>query len=324
MLKLRLSIGLAAAALALASATSALAEYPERPVSIIVPWGAGGGADTITRIYAIGLEKELGVPINVVNRTGGNGVVGHSAIMSAKPDGYTLGLCTSEITYFKTIGLGDITPANFDLLSRLALIPAGVTVAANAPFGDMKSFAEAVKSSKKGSYIASGSGLGGPWHMAVAGYLKAAGMPADQIKFVASQGGAPALQDLVAGGITVFTGSPVEAKALAEAGEVKVLAIMADEPSEAFPGVPTIKDATGTDWSLANWFSLCAPAGLPEDVKATLVEKGKAAHEAEPVQSALKERGITSLWDGPEAFGIFAGEFSETAADILKDVGLAK
>lgn len=103
-------------------------------------------------------------------------------------------------------------------------------------------------------------------------------MPADQIKFVASQGGAPALQDLVAGGITVFTGSPVEAKALAEAGEVKVLAIMADEPSEAFPGVPTIKDATGTDWSLANWFSLCAPAGLPEDVKATLVEKGKAAH----------------------------------------------
>ena len=324
MSKARKFLGAALAAVFMASAGAAQAEYPDRPVSVIVPWGAGGGADTIMRIYAIGLEQQLGVPINVVNRTGGNGIVGHSAIMTARPDGYTLGLCTSEISYFKTIGLGDITPANFDLISRLGMIPAGVTVAANAPFADMKAFAEAVKASEKGTYLASGSGLGGPWHMAIAGYLKAAGMPADQIKFVASQGGAPALQDLVAGGITVFTGSPVEAKPLAEAGEVKVLALMSDEPSEAFPGGPTLKEAPGTDWSLANWFSLCAPAGLPEDVKATIVAKGKAAHEVEAVQTALRDRGVTAVWDGPEAFKTFAGEFSTTAAGILTDLGLAK
>ena len=73
----------------------AQAEYPDRPVTIVVPWGAGGGTDTIIRLFAVGFEEAMGQPINVVNRTGGSGVVGHSAIATAKPDGYTCLLYTS-------------------------------------------------------------------------------------------------------------------------------------------------------------------------------------------------------------------------------------
>lgn len=319
-MKLALKLSVAAVALAACGATPALAEYPERPVTIIVPWGAGGGTDTIIRIFAIGFEEAMGQPINVVNRTGGSGVVGHSAIANSAPDGYTLGACTSEITYFETVGLAPITPASFDLISRLAEIPAGVTVKADSPYTTVD---EVIEAAKKGGMSASGSGIGGPWHLAEAGMMKAAGAGVDTIQFIPSQGGAPALQDLVAGGISMFTGSPVEARALADAGEVKVLAVMADERSPAFPDVPTLKE-NGIDWSMSNWFSLCAPAGLPDDVKAKVEEAAKTAHASAEVQDALAQRGITPVFDGPEAFSEFATSVSGEAKELLTELGLAK
>jgi len=299
---------------------SASAQYPDRPVTIIVPWGAGGGTDTIIRLLAIGFEEEMGQPINVVNRTGGSGVVGHSAIATASPDGYTLGACTSEITYFNTVGLADITPDNFDLISRLATIPAGVTVAKSSPFNSVN---EVIEASKEKELTSSGSGLGGPWHMAVAGMMKAAGGSSDTVKFIPSKGGAPALQDLVSGGIDMFTGSPIEARALADAGEVKILAIMADERSSAFPDTPTLKEE-GVNWSLQNWFSLCAPKGLPTEIKSKIEAAAASAHKSAAVRDALAQRGITPIFDGSVEFAKFASEFSVDAKSILTDLGLAK
>ena len=89
----------------LCAATSVFAQYPQRPVQLIVPWGAGGGTDATARIIATLLEKELKQPFNVVNRTGGSGVVGHDAIAKATPDGYTIGLITVEITMMHWQGL---------------------------------------------------------------------------------------------------------------------------------------------------------------------------------------------------------------------------
>ena len=110
-----------------------------------MPWDAGGGTDTIIRIFAVGFEEAMGQPINVVNRTGGSGVVGHSAIMQAAPDGYTLGACTSEISYFDALGPADTTPDSLDLISRLAVIPAGMTVAADCEYADLGALIDAVK-----------------------------------------------------------------------------------------------------------------------------------------------------------------------------------
>lgn len=309
-----------AGVIAIGAAVPALAEYPERPVTIIVPWGAGGGTDTIIRLFSVGFEEAMGQPINVVNRTGGSGVVGHSAIANASADGYTLGACTSEITYFETIGLAPITPDSFDLISRLAVIPAGVTVAADSPYTSVE---ELIEAAKAGDLTSSGSGLGGPWHMAVAGMMKQSGGGVDTVRFIPSQGGAPALQDLVAGGISMFTGSPIEARALADAGEVKILGIMSDERSPAFPDVPTLKES-GVDWSLTNWFSLCAPSGLPDDVKAKVEAAAQKAHGSAEVQDALAQRGITPLFDGSAAFSSYATSFAGEAKSLLTDLGLAK
>lgn len=113
-----------------AGAGMAHAAYPERPITMIVPWGAGGGTDATARMIATLLEKELGNPVNVVNRTGGNGVVGHMAIAKAKPDGYTLGMLTVEIATMKHLGLTTITPADYTPLALMNEDPAGVTVSA--------------------------------------------------------------------------------------------------------------------------------------------------------------------------------------------------
>lgn len=308
----------------LTAAAPSGAAYPDRPVTIVVPWAAGGGTDTIIRIFAIGFEKEMGVPINVVNRTGGGGVVGHSAIAQAKPDGYTLGAGTSEITYFKAMGLAPITPDSFTLISRLATIPAGFMVKADSPYKTLNDALAAIKAKPKDSFSSSGCGQGGPWHLAVAGLSKMAGIAPDKVQWIPSTGGAPALQDLLAGGISLFTGSPVEAKALLAAGEVRALAVMADERAPAFPDIPTVKEAAGLDWSLSNWFSLVGPKGLPDDVVAKILEAGAKAHASKEVQGALAQRGITPLWDGPEKFKQFANGFTVTAGELLGDLGLAK
>ena len=297
--------------------------WPTRPVTLIVPWAAGGGTDTVARIFATGLEQELGQPINVVNRAGGNGVVGHVAISTAAPDGYTLGVGTSELVNFKVLGQSDIGPGSFDLISRLASLPAGITVKADGPWKDFAAFAAALREGRKGQYTGSGVSTGGSWHLAAAGMTKTMGMEADRIRWVPSQGGAPALQDLVAGGVAVFPGSPVEAKALVDANQVRVLAVMADARIAGFPDVPTLKES-GVDWSYANWFALVAPKGLPPAIQARVLEAGSRAHARPDVQRLMLARGIVPNWDGPEAFRAFAANSSETAATLLRDLGLAR
>lgn len=302
---------------------TAAAEFPDRPVTVIVPWAAGGGTDAVARIFASGLEQELGQPINVVNRPGGNGVVGHTAIATARPDGYTLGVASPEIASYKTLGTADMTPASFDLFSRLAILPAGVTVSAESPYTSLDDVLAAVKAKPEGSLSASGSGTGGSWHVAVGGLLKAAGIEPTRVKWVPSQGGAPALQDVMSGGITMFTGSPVEAQALLDAGKVRTVAMMTAERVPTFPNVPTTKEAN-VDWQFSNWFAFVGPKGLPKDVHDKLYAAAQRAQARPEVQAMMKKRGITPVWDAPGAATAYVEDFARRGTAVLKDLGLAK
>jgi tripartite-type tricarboxylate transporter receptor subunit TctC len=306
------------------TAPASAQKYPDRPVTLIVPWAAGGGADTVARLIANGLEKELGQPVNVVNRTGGGGVTGHTGMMSAAADGYTIGLATSEIATYKTIGLADITPDSFDIVSRVTTIPSGITVKADGPFKTAADVIAGMKAAPKGKLLASGTGPGGAWHLALAGLSKSAGVSADHVKYVPSQGGAPALQELAADAMSFLTVSPIEAKALADAGKVKIVAVMDAQRMASMPNVPTLKEAAGLDWQFVNWFALVLPKGVPADVRATLVAAAQKAHARADVQGPMKERGITPVWESSADAKAFAAKFATTAGELLKDLGLAK
>src|SRR3712207_2946971 len=210
---------------------AAQANYPNRPITMICPWGAGGGTDATARIVASLLEKDLGQPVNVINRTGGSGVVGHQAISSAAPDGYTLGIITVEIAMMHWQGLTDLTPRSYTPLALMNEDPPGLQVKADAPYKTVKDLAEAIKAASPGKLKASGTGQGGIWHLALIGWLRAMGLKPDHVAWVPSNGAAPAMQDLAAGGLDLVTCSVPEGRAMIEAGKAKSLAIMADRKS---------------------------------------------------------------------------------------------
>ncbi len=166
-------------------------DYPSRPITFVVPWSAGGGSDAVARVIAGGLERELGEPVNVVNRTGGNGVVGHQAIASARPDGYTIGLITAEINMMHHQGLTKLTHEAYRPLALMNTDPAGIHVGADSPFASAADVLAAVKGGETVRF--SGSGQGSVWHLAMAGLLVRADIdPADAV-WVPSQGAAPAM-----------------------------------------------------------------------------------------------------------------------------------
>ena len=148
---LRLLARLAAASIAAAAlAAPASAQYPNRPITLVVPWGAGGGTDATARILASIMEKELKQPVSVVNRTGGNGVVGHSAIAEATADGYTIGLITVEIGMMHWQGLTKLTGASYTPLGLLQDVKMMGKVGANegdieAPIASPKAWFRAPK-----------------------------------------------------------------------------------------------------------------------------------------------------------------------------------
>lgn len=320
----RTIIGSCAAILALGvGVQAAQAQYPDRPIEIIVPWGAGGGTDATARILGSLLEQELGVPVNVVNRTGGSGVVGHSAIATAEPDGYTLGIVTVEIGMMHWAGLTDLTYEDYTPLALYNQDAAGVQVQADAPWNTVEELLEAVRGGEAGALKASGTGQGGIWHLALAGMLQTAGMDPQMVPWVPSEGAAPGLQDLVAGGVDVVTCSVPEAQSLIEAGRVKSLAVMATERNPSFPDVPTLLEA-GVDWQLGAWRGVAGPLDLPDEVVSILVPALEKIHASDEFREFMQGRGFGMIFLGPDEFRTFMAESDASLGSVMQNLGLAQ
>lgn len=303
---------------------AARAAYPERPIQLLVPWGAGGGTDAVARIVGSLLEKELGQPVNVVNRTGGSGVVGHSAIASATPDGYTIGLATVEIGMMHWQGLTKLTPADFTPLALMNHDIAGLQVAADAPYKDAPALIEAIKANP-GKLKASGTGQGGIWHLALAALLSKLEIDPTTVPWVPSNGAAPGLQDLVAGGVAIVPCSLPEARSLIDAGRVKSLAVMGAERNPAYPNIPTLKES-GVDvvWEMGAWRGVVGPKGLPDDVQKVLIPALQKIYESKDYKDFMAARGFGAVWaPGPE-FGTFMAKGDADLGAVMKKVGLAR
>jgi tripartite-type tricarboxylate transporter receptor subunit TctC len=314
---------LVAAVVAFALAPAALAQYPNRPITLIVPWGAGGGTDATARILASIMEKDLKQPVNVVNRTGGSGVVGHSAIAEAAPDGYTIGLITVEIGMMHWQGLTKLTGASYTPLGLVNADPAGLQVRADSPYKTAKELVDAIKANP-GKLKSSGTGQGGIWHLSIAGMLKSLNIDPAATPWVPSNGAAPGLQDLVAGGVDIVPCSIPEARALIDAGKVKSLAIMDVNPPALYPNVPALKSALGTDWTMAAWRGMAAPKGIPKDVEARLVTAVKNAYDSADYKKFMADRGFGVIYMPPAEFAKFMEKSSNDLGATMKAVGIVK
>ena len=302
---------------------AAAQNYPARPITLIVPWGAGGGTDATARIIGSLMEKDLGQPVTVVNRTGGSGVVGHAAIASAQPDGYTIGLATVEIGMMHWQGLTVLTSASYTPIGLVNADPAGVQVRADSPYKTVNELLAAIKANP-GKFKASGTGQGGIWHLAIAGLLRDQKIDPAALPWVPSNGAAPGLQDMVAGGIEVAPVSLPEARSLIDAGKVKSLAIMNDKPSALYPNVPTLKSALGSDWTMAAWRGIVAPKGLPAPIRDKLAESVRKVAASKEYNEFMTSRGFGVIYASPDDFSKFMVKSNSELGATMKAVGLVK
>ncbi len=298
--------------------------YPTRPITLICPWGAGGGTDATARIIAQVLEQKLGQPVNVVNRTGGNGVVGHAAIASATPDGYTIGLLTVEIAMMHWQGLTDLTPKSYAPLSLMNVDSPAIQVKADSPYKSIKDLADAVKAAPPGKLKASGTGQGGIWHLALVGWLQSLGLQPNHVAWVPSNGAAPAMQDLAAGGIDIVPCSLPEARPMIDAGRAKSLAILAPERNPAFPNVPTLNEQMGPHKSVGVWRGIAGPKGLPADIQDKLTAALKEVYASKEYKDFMSGRGFGVSWAERAEFGQFMDESDRQMGEAMKAAGLAK
>lgn len=275
-------------------------EYPHRPISLICPWAAGGGTDRVSRQVAALLEQELGVPVNVINATGGAGVTGHTRGALARPDGYTLTMVTVEINMLHWRGLTNISYRDYDPVGMLNRDAAAVFVRSEAPWQNPRQLAQHVRA-HPGRLKTSGTAEGGIWHLAFAGWLDRVGLKPSDAIWISINGAAPSLQELIAGGVDVVCCSLPEAQSLLEAGRVRCLGVMADGRLEQFPDVPTFKEQ-GVDWTLTGWRGICLPKNTPPGVQKRVVAALRQVAESEAFRTFMHNAGFEAIWQPPEQF----------------------
>ena len=236
--------------------------YPNRPIKLICPWGRGGGTDRVSRQLAVHLESELGVPVTVINATGGKGVTGHGRGMNAKADGYTLLMATLELNTMHWSGLTDLDYKNCIPLMSLNEDYAALFVRNDAMWDNLGQLEADIKaraadpSQKK--VTASGTATGGAWHLAVAGWLLNSDMAVEDVVWVPSEGAGPSIQQLISGGLDIVCCSLPEARVQLKAGEMRALGVMSPQRAVGFEDVATFKEQ-GVEWSLGGWRGIVVP-----------------------------------------------------------------
>lgn len=282
-------------------------EYPGRPIILICPWAVGGGTDRVSRQLAAFLEYELGVPVNVINATGGAGVTGHSRGARARPDGYTITMMTVELNMLHWRELTDISWTDFTPVMLLNRDPAALLVRAEEE--RWKGPQDLIKALRENgaSITASGTAVGGIWHLALGGMLNSAGLSPASVKWVPTNGAGPALQELASRGVDIVACSLPEARALLLSGKVKSLGVMSDERVPGFLDVPTLKEQ-GIDWSMGGWRGIGVPKGTPQEIVDKLstalhrIVTGQTDANGKRFPDYLASEGFNLSWQFSDGF----------------------
>ncbi len=242
--------------------------YPSRPITMVVPFAAGGPTDVVGRIIAERLRAALGQTVIIENVTGAAGSIGVGRVARAIPDGYTIGIgqWTTHVVNGAIYALAYDLLMDFEPISLIASFP-GMVVAKNAvPANDLKGLIFWLKANPD-KVSAGTAGVGSPQHVGGVFFQNATGT---RFRFVPYRGGAPAMQDLVAGQIDMMIDTPTNSLPHVRAGRIKAYAIMAESRLAAAPDLPTVGEEGLPGLYLSIWSALWAPKGTPKNVIGTL------------------------------------------------------
>jgi len=263
--------------------------YPQKPITMVVPFAAGGGTDSIARDLAKALTEALGQPVIVDNRGGGGGAIGAQMVAKAEPDGHTLLFITST---FVTHAATETTPS-YDVekdYAPIAMLGRGpLMVVANKELG-LKNIADLIALAKKSSdginYCS--AGLGSINHLSGELFKQKANVPMTHIPY---KGSGPATLDLLAGRVQIFFATMPTMLQYVETNRVTLLAMTSDKRSPLFPNTPTLIDSGIPGFDISTWWGVVAPAGTPASIVQTLNQEIQKASSKDPLKARLLKEG---------------------------------
>lgn len=297
------------------------AEFPKKAITLLVPYAVGGGTDTTARALAKATEKHIGQPIVVVNRTGGGGSIGLMEGANAKGDGYTVIYLVAELTTLPHLGLLPITYEKFKPIAQTNFDPSAITVRADAPWKTASEFLAAAKA-HPGELRMGNAGTGSIWHLAAATLEKGTGVTFSHIPY---EGAGPAVSALLSGFVDAVPVSPAEVKTFVDQGKLRTLAINADKPSEALPGVRTLQEETGIRVNFIGTFrGLAVPKDTPDDITQLLADAFIKGTEDKEFRDIMAANGLGVLVRDGKGFSQQLKESHDLFAKLIPELGLSR
>jgi tripartite-type tricarboxylate transporter receptor subunit TctC len=302
------SLGAAATLAAPRAFAQALAQaWPDKPITFVCPWPAGGTADMTMRALCSAAAKPLGQSIVVENKAGASGMLGLRAMASARPDGYTIGQVPISVTRFAQLGSVPLDPLkDLTYLARTSGQTFGIAVRAESPYKTLADLVAAAKAAP-GKITYASAGIGGATHVGMEEFAAVAGVQFNHIPY---KGGAPALQDTLGGQVDALADSSSWAPHV-KSGKLRLLATWGAKRTQDFPDVPTLRDA-GFDVVVDAPNGVAAPRGLDPAIEKRLREAFKAAAASAEFTSACDKIDAPLMYlDGPDYAAYVAATYKK-------------
>ena len=320
------SIVLAASAAALVALSpahaqqDAAADYPNRPVKIIVSVPAGGGVDTVTRIFAARLQQRLGQPFVIENRGGGGGNIGAEAAYTSEPDGYTLlatqpAPITSNIALYKKL---NFDPAALEPVAVMSKFPNVLLVRQDFPAKTVEEFIAYVKANP-GKVTYASQGPGTTSHLTSELFAKATGT---KMLHVPYRGTGPALNDLVAGHVDYIFMELASAHKLHAGGKARILAVATDKRLDIMPEIPTLIEVGLPDFVSDTWNAISAPPKTPAPIIAKLNRAINDVLEEPETKARFRELNLTAAGGSPQDMAKLKKDETERWTKVIRDAGI--
>jgi tripartite-type tricarboxylate transporter receptor subunit TctC len=313
---MRLILPLCLSLLALVAA--AQTAYPNKPVTLIVPFPPGGGTDVGARLLAKKLQEKWGQGVVIDNRGGAAGIVGMDAASKAKPDGYTLvvsNVGTIAINQFLYKKMPYEPDTAFAPVSLVAELPLALLVNPNLPFTSVKELIAYAKANPEKLTYAS-SGAGGAPHLAAEIFAQMAGVKLSHIPY---KGGGPAVADLIAGHVNILFATVLEGAGHVKAGKLKALGVSSKTRSSTLPDVPTIAESGLPDYETGSWIGLLAPAATPNDILEKLSADVQEALANNEVKNNLNQQGAITRSNTRAQFQALIAADKKKYAEIINN-----
>ncbi|HET9578845.1 MAG TPA: tripartite tricarboxylate transporter substrate binding protein [Usitatibacter sp.] len=309
---------LLASAFALLLAAAAHGEYPEKAIKFVVPFAAGGGADSLARAVAEGMSRVLGQPVVIDDRPGGDSTIGALFVAKAPPDGYTI-LFASNTGFsgapYLHRNLGYDPVKDFTPISTLGMFPYFLVVNNEFPARNLRELVEYVRANPGKVNYASGNAMG------IIATAQLAAAEKLQMVHVPYKGEAPAMPDLLSNRVQMIFNTGFIVPHVKE-GRVRAIAAMLDERNDALPDVPTVAEAGYPGLAIRGWAAVVAPAGLPREVQAKLSNAVNESLRMESTKKLLALQGFPGKGSTPQELADFIKAQLQSWGSAVKAAGI--